>query len=174
MKNQEYMTYALSLAEKAFSKGEVPVGAVIVFDNKIIGCGYNKREEKQNALCHAEIEAIDEACRNLGSWRLDNCTMYVTLEPCPMCTGAIINSRLSRVVFGAYDKKAGCLGSLCNLADMPFNHKFQIIGGYMEQECQNLLSSFFSCLRSKLNNKNKKLKKIEKKLKKGIDKYFFI
>lgn len=147
MKNKEYMFLALKLAEKAFSEGEVPVGAVIVFEDKVIGKGYNKREAKQNALCHGEIEAINEACEFLGSWRLENCTMYVTLEPCPMCTGAIINSRLERVVFGAYDEKAGCMGGLLSLTELPFNHRPKIIGGYMEDEAQSILSAFFEKVR---------------------------
>lgn len=147
MENQKYMSLALKEAEKAFCLGEVPVGAVIVYENKIIGTGYNKREKEQNALCHAEIEAINEACKATGSWRLPNCTMYVTLEPCPMCTGAIINSRLRKVVFGAYDEKAGCMGGLFNLPELPLGHKPKIVGGYMEKECEKLLSDFFFNLR---------------------------
>ncbi len=147
MDNQKYMSIALKEAQNAFCLGEVPVGAVIVCENKIIGTGYNKREKEQNALCHAEIEAINKACEAIGSWRLENCTMYVTLEPCPMCTGAIINSRLQKVVFGAYDEKAGCLGGLLNLAEKPLGHKPKIVGGYMEYECEKLLSAFFLNLR---------------------------
>lgn len=147
-KNREYMSCALSLAKKAAAEGEVPVGAVIVCDGKIIGTGYNKRENKKNALCHAEIEAINEACNALSSWRLDSCTLYVTLEPCPMCTGAIINARIPTVVFGAYDEKAGCMGSVTNLCLMPFNHKVKIIGGYMQQECKDILTEFFQNIRS--------------------------
>lgn len=144
------MSLALKEAEKAFSKGEVPVGAVIVFEDKVIGRGYNKREELQNALCHAEIEAVNEACKALNSWRLENCTMYVTLEPCPMCLGAIINSRIEKVVFAAYDESAGCMGGLCNLTELPLGHRPKIIGGYMEKQAQSLLSEFFQRLR---NNK---------------------
>lgn len=143
------MTLALENAKKALSQGEVPVGAVIVCGNKVIAQGYNKREKKQSALSHAEIEAIDEACRALGSWRLTGCTMYVTLEPCPMCTGAIINAKLDRVVFGAYDEKAGCMGSLTNLTALPFNHRVAVAGGYMEKEAQTLLTDFFEQLRCK-------------------------
>ena len=145
--NRKYMLAALNEAAKAFNENEVPVGAVIVYGDKIIGKGYNKREGLQNALCHAEIEAVNEACRSLSSWRLSGCTMYVTLEPCPMCTGAIINSRIDTVVFGAYDEKAGCMGSLTNLTDMPLGHRPKIIGGYMEREARKLLSDFFKNLR---------------------------
>ena len=166
MNNREYMTLALENAKKALGEGEVPVGAVIVCENKVIAQGYNKRETKRSALSHAEIEAIDEACRVLSSWRLSGCTMYVTLEPCPMCTGAIINAKLDRVVFGAYDEKAGCMGSLTNLTALPFNHCPSIVGGYMEKEAQALLTDFFEDLRSKKDAESKKLKikkKIEKK-----------
>lgn len=146
---RKFMKEALLLAEKAAEKGEVPVGAVIAFENKIIGRGYNKREGMQNALCHAEIEAVNEACRTLGSWRLTGCEMFVTLEPCPMCTGAIINSRIDSVVFGAHDETMGCMGGLTNLTDLPSLYKPQIVGGYMEAECSLLLSDFFSKLREK-------------------------
>ncbi len=145
--NRNFMSMALEEAEKAFKEGEVPVGAVITCENKVIAVGYNKRERLNNALSHAEIEAINQACQYLGSWRLDNCTMYVTLEPCPMCTGAIINARISTVVFGAYDEKAGCMGGLTNLTELPLGHKPKIIGGYMEDEAQKLLADFFSSLR---------------------------
>lgn len=141
------MKEALSLAKKAAEEGEVPVGAVIAFENKIIGRGYNKREGKQNALCHAEILAINEACRALDSWRLSGCEMYVTLEPCPMCTGAILNSRIDRVFFAAYDEVMGCMGGKCNLTDLPSFNKPKIIGGYMEAEASELLSDFFEKLR---------------------------
>lgn len=146
---RKFMKEALLLAEKAAEKGEVPVGAVIAFENKIIGRGYNKREGMQNALCHAEIEAVNEACRALGSWRLTGCEMFVTLEPCPMCTGAIINARIDKVVFGAYDDSMGCMGGLTNLTDLPSLYRPQIVGGYMEAECSLLLSDFFSKLREK-------------------------
>lgn len=142
------MKRAAELAEKAAQLGEVPVGAVIVRGDKIIAEGYNKREEKQNVLSHAETEAINEACKKLGSWRLDGCTMYVTLEPCPMCTGAIMASRLDRVVFGAYDEKGGAMGSICNLCEMPFMNKPQVIGGFTERECAELLTAFFDGLRA--------------------------
>ena len=141
------MREAIALAEKAAKAGEVPVGAVIVKENKIIASGYNKREARQNALSHAETEAINAACEALSSWRLDGCTMYVTLEPCPMCTGAIMASRIERVVFGAYDEKGGAMGSVCNLCEMPFMNKPQIIGGFMSEECADVLTEFFGSLR---------------------------
>ncbi len=141
------MLKAICLAKKAAEAGEVPVGAVIVKENKIIAEGYNKREVRQNALSHAETEAINAACEALSSWRLDGCTMYVTLEPCPMCTGAIMASRVERVVFGAYDEKGGAMGSVCNLCEMPFMNKPQIIGGFMSKECAAVLTEFFGSLR---------------------------
>ena len=147
MIKEEFMCEAIALAEKAAKAGEVPVGAVIVKENKIIASGYNMREARQNALSHAETEAINAACEALSSWRLDGCTMYVTLEPCPMCTGAIMASRIERVVFGAYDEKGGAMGSVCNLCEMPFMNKPQIIGGFMEKECAEVLSDFFEVLR---------------------------
>ena len=121
MTDEEYMREAISLAEKAFELGEVPVGAVAVWEGKIVGRGMNLRETDKNALRHAEIMAIDEACKNLGGWRLWKCDLYVTLEPCPMCAGAIINSRVKRVIYGASDPKAGSCGSLTNLFEMPYN-----------------------------------------------------
>ena len=141
------MQNAIDEAKKARSIGEVPVGAVIVFENKIIGSGYNKRETSKNALSHAEIEAINEACKTLGSWRLLNCDLYVTLEPCPMCIGAIINARIKKVVFGCADPKSGSCGSLINLTDLPYNHRPEIVSGIMKDECSTLLSDFFKNLR---------------------------
>lgn len=141
------MKRAIALGLEAQKIGEVPVGAVIVKDGKIIGEGYNMREKKQNALSHAEIEAINSACQKLGSWRLDGCEMYVTLEPCPMCAGAIINSRIKTLVFGAYDKKMGSIDSVINLCDLPYPHKTEVYGGIMEDECVGLLQSFFKELR---------------------------
>ncbi len=141
------MEEALCLAKKAGDAGEVPVGAVVVHDGEIVGVGMNRREGEKNALCHAEIEAIDAACKKLGGWRLPDCQLYVTLEPCPMCAGAIINSRIDKVYFGAFDKKAGSVGSLVNLFDLPYNHKPEAIGGIMEAECSGVLSDFFKRLR---------------------------
>lgn len=143
----QFMQNAIDEAKKARSIGEVPVGAVIVLENKIIGSGYNKRETSKNALSHAEIEAINEACKTLGSWRLLNCDLYVTLEPCPMCIGAIINSRIRKVVFGCADPKSGSCGSLINLTDLPYNHRPEIVSGIMKDECSTLLSDFFKNLR---------------------------
>ena len=145
--NSEFMHEALKLAKAAAESGEVPVGAVIVKDGKIIAVGRNMREQKQNALSHAEIEAINNACKELKSWRLDDCELYVTLEPCPMCTGAIINSRIKTVVFGAYDSKAGSMDSVINLCDYPYNHKPEIYGGICEDECLEILQNFFKKLR---------------------------
>ena len=144
---KEFMSRALLLAKKAYEVGEVPVGAVRVKDGEIIAEGYNMREQKQNALSHAEIECINKACEVLKSWRLDGCELYVTLEPCPMCTGAIINSRIKTVVFGAYDLKAGSMDSVINLCDYPYNHKPEIYGGIMEDECKEILEKFFQNLR---------------------------
>lgn len=147
------MKEAVRQAKKAAAIGETPIGAVIVRDGEIIARGYNKRETKKNALLHAEIIAIDKACRKLGGWRLPRCDMYVTLEPCSMCAGAIINSRIENVYFGAYDKKSGCAGSAADLFQKGlFNHNVNITGGIMEKECAALLSDFFK----KLRNKKKK------------------
>lgn len=145
--NKEFMKLAIAEAQKAAEKGEVPVGAVIVKNGEVIAAGHNLREEKQNALSHAEIEAINLACQQLGSWRLDDCELYVTLEPCPMCTGAIINARIKTVIFGAYDSKMGCMDSVINLCDYPFNHHPEIYGGIMEDECLAVLQNFFKKLR---------------------------
>lgn len=145
--DKKFMQRAIKLAHIAMSQGEVPVGAVIVKNGEIIGEGYNMREQKQNPLSHAEIEAINNASKKLGLWRLDNCEMYVTLEPCPMCTGAIINSRIKTVIFGAYDKNAGSMDSVINLCDYPYNHKVEIYGGICEDECTEILQKFFKNLR---------------------------
>lgn len=145
----EFMGRAIELAKISASEGEVPVGAVVTKDNKIVGEGRNRRETGKNAIYHAEMQAIDEACRRLGGWRLWQCEIYVTLEPCPMCAGAIINSRIKKVHFGAYDKKAGSFGSVVNFNDLPYNHKPEISGGICEDECASLLSDFFKNLRNK-------------------------
>ena len=144
----EFMRRALALAKEAADEGEAPIGAIIVRDGKIAGVGRNRREKDKNALGHAEIEAINNACKTLGGWRLIGCTMYVTLEPCPMCAGAIINARIERVVFGAYDKKAGSCGSVTNLFELPYNHKPELIGGVLEEECSLALTNFFRDLRT--------------------------
>ncbi len=149
----EFMNEALRLARLSFDEGEVPVGAVVVKDGIIVGRGRNRRENGKNALLHAELCAIDEACKTLGGWRLWQCDMYVTLEPCPMCAGAIINARIKKVVFGAYDKKAGSFGSVADFNSLPYNHKPQIEGGADEEECAAILSSFFEALRERRKNK---------------------
>ncbi len=144
-----FMKLALNEAKKASDIGEVPVGAVIVRDGEVVSTAFNRRECDKNAISHAEIMAISKACEKLGGWRLHQCELYVTLEPCPMCTGAIINSRIKRVVFGAYDKKAGCMGSILNLTEYPFNHKPEIVGGVLADEAGALLSEFFQNLRKR-------------------------
>ena len=150
---ENYMAQALALAREAAAAGEVPVGCVIVRGGEIVGRGRNRREEKQSTASHAEMEAIAMANETVGSWRLDDCTLYVTLEPCPMCSGAIINSRLKRVVYGARDPKAGCCGSLTDLFALPFNHHPVIESGLLEDEAQALLQDFFVMLREKRKKK---------------------
>ena len=150
--NEEYfMKEALRLAAESAAEGEVPVGAVVVIGDRIVGRGRNRREKDKNALAHAELEAINEACRILGGWRLWQCDMYVTLEPCPMCTGAIINSRIKRLVYGASDFKTGSCGSVVNLFDLPYNHKPEMVAGFMQEECSKILTDFFKELRKKKN-----------------------
>ena len=141
------MLEAIALAKQAAVYGEVPVGAVIVQNKTVIATGQNRRERNKNALGHAEIEAIAEACQKLGRWRLDDCDLYVTLEPCPMCAGAIINARIRRIYFGAYDEKAGSLGSLTDLSVLPYNHKPEVYGGIMESDCRRILAEFFNRIR---------------------------
>jgi len=144
-----FMEEALRLAEEAAAEGEVPVGCVITLEDRIVGRGRNRREAGKNALAHAELEAIDEACRTLGGWRLWQCTLYVTLEPCPMCAGAILNARIPRVVYGAADPKAGSCGSVTDLFAMSFNHHPKTTVGVMEEECAGALKTFFRSLREK-------------------------
>ncbi|MDR0324789.1 MAG: nucleoside deaminase [Oscillospiraceae bacterium] len=146
------MLEALALARKAAEEGEVPVGCVIVRDGVVVGRGYNTREADQNALAHAELSAIAEACQTVGFWRLPDCEMFVTLEPCPMCAGAVINSRIAKVTFGAADPKAGACGSVVDLFSYPFNHKPEVIGGVLAEESAALLSGFFRDLRDKNRN----------------------
>lgn len=148
--HEYYMSQALELAQEAADAGEVPVGCVIVRDGAVIGRGRNRREEKQAVCSHAEMEAMAQANAALGSWRLDNCALYVTLEPCPMCAGAIINSRIRRVVYGAADTKAGCCGSVTDLFAMPFNHHPVVEQGLRAEEAQALLQAFFKDLRARL------------------------
>jgi len=150
-----FMDEALKLAKEAFDDGEVPVGCVIVKDDQIVGRGRNRREKGKTALAHAEIEAISQACETLGGWRLWQCTLYVTLEPCPMCAGAIINARIPRVVYGARDTKCGATGSVCNLFSMEFNHHPTVEYGIREKECAALLTEFFQKLRVELRSRPK-------------------
>ena len=150
-----YMDAALELAKQAAAEGEVPVGCVIVRNGQIVGRGRNRRETQKTALGHAEIEAIGQACENLGGWRLWDCTLYVTLEPCPMCAGAIVNARIPRVIFGASDAKCGACGSVCDIFSMEFNHHPQVEKGIREEESSALLSTFFQNLRVELRNRPK-------------------
>ena len=153
--DEVYMAQALELAKEAAADGEVPVGCVIVCDGQVVGRGRNRRETGKSALAHAEIEAINEACKTLGGWRLWQCTLYVTLEPCPMCAGAIVNARIPRVVYGASDKKCGACGSVCNLFTMDFNHHPTVETGILEKECGELLTEFFQNLRVELRSRPK-------------------
>ena len=155
MDDSLFMDLALELAKEAAAEGEVPVGCVIVRDGRVVGRGRNRRETGKTALGHAEIEAISEACKNLGGWRLWDCTLYVTLEPCPMCAGAIINARIPRVVYGASDAKYGACGSVCDLFSMDFNHHPQAEGGVRENESKALLEDFFQNLRVELKTRPK-------------------
>ena len=153
--DQAFMQQALELAREAAAEGEVPVGCVIVRGDRVVGRGRNRRETGRSALAHAEIEAIAEACRNLGGWRLWDCTLYVTLEPCPMCAGAIINARIPRVVYGASDSKCGAAGSVCDLFSMEFNHHPQVEKGVMEEQSAQLLTEFFANLRTQMRSREK-------------------
>ena len=149
MDDLTYMRMALALAREAAEAGEVPVGAVLVWeDGRVVGRGRNHRESGKNALAHAELEAIDEACRTLGGWRLWKGTLYVTLEPCPMCAGAIVNARIPRLVYGAADPKAGSVKSVTELFRLPYNHRPEVTSGVLEDECSDLLRDFFRSLRS--------------------------
>lgn len=149
MTDKEWMRRAMAAAAEAAAEGEVPVGAIIVKGDQLISVGRNRRELGKNALAHAEIEAINGACKALGGWRLSGCTLYVTLEPCPMCAGAIINARIDRVVYGADDPKAGSCGSLTNLFELPYNHQPKFVGGVLQEDCAALLRDFFRGLRTK-------------------------
>lgn len=148
MEHEFYMSLALAQARQAFELGEVPIGCVIVYKDKVIGSGKNLRMTQNNALAHAEIIAVNEACAAMEDWRLEDCTLYVTVEPCPMCAGAILQARVPRVVYGTANKKAGCVGSIYNiLADSRFNHQAEIISGVMEEECRELMQEFFKAFR---------------------------
>lgn len=155
MDHEYYMQKALELARQAGAEGEVPVGCVIVREGQIVGCGRNRRETGKTALGHAEIEAIGNACKNLGGWRLWDCTLYVTLEPCPMCAGAILNARIPTVYFGASDEKCGACGSVCDLFSMEFNHHPQVVSGLCAEESSLLLTDFFQSLREQLKTRPK-------------------
>ena len=147
-----YMKFAIKEAEKAKNLIEVPIGCVIVYENQVIASGYNQRNTKKNSLAHAEIEAIDIACKYIGDWRLEGCTMYVTLEPCAMCAGAILQARMDKLVYGASNKKGGSINSIVNILDNnQYNHKVEIISGILEEECSRMMTDFFVDLR-----KNKK------------------
>ena len=153
--DQKFMEQALALAREAGEAGEVPVGCVIVRDGVVVGRGRNRRESSKTALGHAEIEAIADACKNLGGWRLWDCTLYVTLEPCAMCAGAILNARIKRVVFGARDEKYGACGSVCDLFSMNFNHHPEVQTGLMAEESAELMEEFFRELRVQLRSRPK-------------------
>ncbi|WP_425323768.1 tRNA adenosine(34) deaminase TadA [Heyndrickxia oleronia] len=162
MKNADeyFMKLAISEAKKAEEKCEVPIGAVVVLNGEVIATAHNLRESTQNAITHAEILAIQKACKKIGSWRLEDAELYVTLEPCPMCSGAIILSRIKKVIFGAHDPKAGCAGTLMNLLDdQRFNHQSEVVSGVLENECSVLLSDFFRNIR-KRNKVEKEKRKI--------------
>lgn len=146
-RDERFIRRALELAEAAAALGEVPVGAVVVRGDEIVAEAHNRRELDKNAMAHAELLAMDMACRRLGGWRLHECDLYVTLEPCPMCSGAIVNARIRRVVFGAYDPKAGCYGSVTDFRELPFNHHPEVAGGVLQQECGDILRRFFARLR---------------------------
>jgi tRNA(adenine34) deaminase len=152
--HENYMLLAIEEAKKAEALEEVPIGAVVIFEGQVIGRGYNLRETNQDPLAHAEISAIHEAAKHLGSWRLERCTLYVTLEPCPMCAGAILQSRIPTLVYGTTDPKAGCVGSLYNLLqDNRFNHQTEMIRGIRQDECSQMLSNFFRQLREQKKRK---------------------
>lgn len=156
--DEKYMKQAIRQAKKAYAIGETPIGCVIVYQDKIIGRGYNRRTIDKNTLAHAELTAIRKASRKIGDWRLEGCTMYVTLEPCQMCSGAIVQSRMTRVVVGCMNPKAGCAGSVLNLLQMQeFNHQADLTIGVLEEECSRMMKSFFKELREK-----KRLEKIDR------------
>ena len=157
--DKKYMKEAIRQAKKAWKLEEVPIGCVIVHEGKIIGRGYNRRTTDKNVLAHAEIQAIRKACRKMGDWRLEDCTLYVTLEPCQMCAGAIVQARIPRVVAGCMNPKAGCAGSILNLLQMPeFNHHAELTTGFLEAECADLMKGFFRELREKQKRKKEKEK----------------
>lgn len=159
---EKYMREALRLARKAYALGEVPIGCVIVYEDKVIGRGYNRRNTDKNTLCHAELTAIRKASKKMGDWRLEGCTLFVTLEPCQMCAGAIVQARIDEVVMGAMNPKAGCGGSILNLLEMEeFNHQVRVERGVLKEECTHMLTQFFKELR--IRNKEEKTKEIQEK-----------
>lgn len=156
--DEKYMKQAIKLAKKAAAMGEVPIGCVIVYEDKIIARGYNRRKTDKSTLAHAEIAAIKKASKVMGDWRLEGCTMYVTLEPCQMCAGAIIQARMDKVIIGCMNPKAGCAGSILNiLEDDRFNHQAVVERGVLEDECSQMLTEFFSSLRKRLKTEKKKI-----------------
>lgn len=155
--DEKYMKEAVRQAKKAYGIGEVPIGCVIVYEDKIIGRGYNRRTVDKNTLAHAELIAIRKACKKIGDWRLEGCTMYVTLEPCQMCSGAIVQSRIPRVVIGCMNPKAGCAGSILNLLQVEeFNHQTELTKGVLEEECSQMMKAFFKELRESKKEKKEK------------------
>lgn len=158
--HKKYMKEALKQAKKAYALGEVPIGCIIVHDNAIIGRGYNRRNTDKNTLAHAEITAINKASKKIGDWRLEECSLYVTLEPCQMCAGAIVQARIPNVIMGSMNPKAGCGGSILNILEMPqFNHQVNVTRGVLETECSAMLTNFFRELR--IRNKEEKIKRKE-------------
>ena len=167
--DEKFMKAALAQAKKAAAIDEVPIGCVIVYEGKIIARGYNKRNKEKNTLSHAEMNAIRKASKYLGDWRLEGCTMYITLEPCPMCAGAIVQARIDKVVIGSMNPKAGCAGSVLNLLEMDgFNHKVEVERGVLEEECSTMLSGFFKELRMEKAKAKAKAKELEENDKTGI------
>ena len=159
--DEKYMKEALKQAKKAYELGEVPIGCVIVYQGKIVGGGYNRRNTDKNTLAHAEITAINKASKKIGDWRLEGCTLYVTLEPCQMCAGAIVQARITEVVLGSMNPKAGCGGSILNILEMPeFNHQVQVKRGVLAEECTHMLTTFFKELRIR-NKQEKEQRKAE-------------
>jgi len=160
--HEKYMKEALKQAKKALALGEVPIGCVIVYEGQIIGRGYNRRNTDKNTLAHAEITAINKASKKIGDWRLEGCTLYVTLEPCQMCAGAIVQARIPQVVMGSMNPKAGCGGSILNILEMPeFNHQVDVTRGIMEQECSHILKVFFTGLRERNKQEKEERKRLE-------------
>ena len=162
--DEKYMKEAVRQAKKAYGIGEVPIGCVIVYEDKLIGRGYNRRTVDKNTLAHAELIAIRKACKKIGDWRLEGCTMYVTLEPCQMCSGAIVQSRIPRVVIGCMNPKAGCAGSILNLLQVEeFNHQTELTKGVLEEECSQMMKAFFKELRESKKEKKEKQDNQDKK-----------